>query len=176
MTRFRFLVPLALASVSFAQGPHQPNFTELKAYLNLTDTQVQALQQLRQNSMASMSSVHAQMRTAEEALQTKMQSGNSSDAAAADSLMMQMSALRKQIEQAQVSLTQQSVATLTADQQTKLKALQAAADLQPDIMQAQMLGLLARPARGPGGGFGGPGGFGGEGRALTRRGPPPPAN
>ncbi len=174
MTRFRFLVPLALVSVSFAQGPRQANFTELKAYLNLTDTQVQALQTLRQNSMASLSSVHAQMRTAEESLQTKMASGSSSDATAAGNLMMQISTLRKQVQQAQASLTQQSVATLTAEQQTKLKALQAAADLQPDIMQAQMLGLLARPARGPGA-FG-PGGFGGEGRALSRRGPPPPAN
>jgi hypothetical protein len=175
MTRFRFLVPLALASVSFAQGTRQFDFTELKAYLNLTDTQVQALQTLRQNSMASMSSVHAQMRTAEESLQAKMQSGSSSDATAAGNLMMQISTLRKQVQQAQASLTQQSVATLTADQQAKLKALQAAADLQPDIMQAQMLGLLARPARGPGGAFG-PASFGGEGRALMRRGPPPPAN
>jgi Spy/CpxP family protein refolding chaperone len=173
MTRLPFLVSLALASVSFAQGPHPPNFTELKAYLNLTDSQVQALQTLRQNSMASMSTVHAQMRTAEESLRAKMQTGNSSDATAAGNLMMQMSTLRKQVEQAQVSLTQQSIATLTPDQQTKLKALQAAADLQPDIMQAQMLGLLARPARGPGGG---PGAFGGEGRALMHHAPPPPAN
>ncbi len=179
MTRLRLLLSIALVSVSFAQGPPQPSFTELKAYLNLSDNQVQALQQLRQSTFTSMASTHSQLRTAEESLQSKLQAG-STDAAAIGNLTIQINALRKQTRQSQATLNQQSLATLSSDQQTKLKALQAAADLQPAIQQAHMLGLLAPPANGPDfggpGGFGGPRGFGGPGRAMNHRGPPPPAN
>jgi hypothetical protein len=73
------------------------------------------------------------------------------DAAAVGRLMLEMAALRKQVEQTQSAVRTQVLAQLTPVQTGKLKTLEEAAKLQPAIHGAAALGLLAPPeGRGPG--------------------------
>ena len=142
----------------------EPTFTELKAYLTLTDAQVQALLTLRQREMEATRTFHEQMGAKQNALQQLLQSG-STDAAAVGRAMLEIEALRKQVEQTHKNYRDQALATLTADQRTKLAALEQAVRLQPVIGQAAGIGLLEPPFPGGPGGPGvrmmvGPGGPG----------------
>jgi len=173
-TMKRLLLTLLLASCTmFAQTtgttagatPPQPTFDEAKAYLGLSDAQVTALQQLRQAEADSQRSTMEQIRQKHQAMQQLVQQG-SSDTAAIASLMQEAQALQKQLEAAHTQYLGQAVALLTAEQRTKLAALEAAAKLMGTIGQAAALNLLQAPqgpagmpggGRGPGRGPGGPG-------------------
>lgn len=172
----RTTIWLALAGlgVALAQGPMGPGgfrrfaaperpaqtsrFDELKAYLNLTDSQIQSIQQAQQKAMESQRSVLEQVQSKQQALHDLLDKGTS-DAAAVGKLMLDIRAFQKQIEQARTATHTQLLGFLTADQKTKLAALEQAAKLWPLIQQGGMLGLLEPPAPGPG--FpGGPGTMG----------------
>lgn len=158
--RARILLPLVLLSAALAQGPMgprgfgqfgppgatpaAPRFDELKAYLNLTDSQVQSIQQAQQKAMESQRTAFEQIRTKHEAVRDMLDKGTS-DAAAVGKLMLEIHALRKQAEQARATIRTQLVGFLTTEQKTKLAALEQAAKLQPAIQQAILLGLLTPP-------------------------------
>lgn len=154
------LLPFVLLTAAMAQGPGgrrtAQNFTDLKAYLSLTDAQITQIQQSNQQTMTNLASVRTQIATERSALKTLLNQANP-DPAAVGKLEVELASLRKQVEQARTTARAQALSYLTADQKTKLNALVEAAKLMPDIMEATRLNLLAPPAGGPG--FG-PGGMG----------------
>ncbi len=167
-------LPLVALSVALAQGPMgpggvrhfgapgalapTPGFADLKAYLNLTDSQIQSIQQAQQKAMESQRAVVEQIQSKQQALHDLLDKG-ASDAATVGKLMLEIQAFQKQLEQARTATRSQLLGFLTADQKTKLAALEQAAKLWPLIHQGAMLGLLEPPALGPGF-LGGPGAMG----------------
>jgi len=153
---WRAFLPLVVLGAAVAQvPPGPPPLDELKAYLNLTDSQIQSLQQIRQQAITSQQTVFAQIQSKQQALHDLLEKGTS-DALAVGKLMLDIRALQKQIEQAMTASRTQAVNSLTTEQKTKLAALEQAAKLRPAIEQATLLGLLEAPLPGPGG----PGGWG----------------
>jgi Spy/CpxP family protein refolding chaperone len=186
MKKLQLLVTAMCATALFAQTSQRtPPTDQVKTYLSLTDAQVQSLQAIQQQERSALSSVRQQLMQKEQSLAQQMRSG-SADATALGNLLVDITNLRKQLTQNQGTYHTQAMAVLTADQQTKLQALQTAASLAPTIRQAEMLNLVTPPAGAAGGpGFGhrfGPGGpgFGPAGgfRGRMHRGPgaPPAAN
>lgn len=129
-------------------APQAPSFDEIKAYLSLTDAQITAMQAGRQSVMEGLKSVHDQIQAKSEALRTLLDNGTT-DASAVGKAVLEIETLRKQVESTLKSAQAQLVSALTADQKTKLAALEAAARLQPAIAQAGQLGLLAPPQNAP---------------------------
>jgi Spy/CpxP family protein refolding chaperone len=156
--------PLALAlfaaAVSFAQPPSgAPAFTELKTYLNLSDTQITSITAANSAARTANRTLADQAHTKQQALQTAIANG-SNDAAAIGKAVLEIAAIRKQLAAAHTKLREQATSFLSADQKTKLKALEDAEKLRPAIGQAHALELLAAPTGGPGQrgpGTGGPG-------------------
>jgi len=193
--RSKMLLGFVVLGVALAQGPgprarrggpqgaaSQPNYDALKTYLNLTDAQVQQMQQIRQQAASSVSALLPQIRTKRQSLRDLLTSGTA-DPAAVGKIVLDAYALDKQVQQARTTARTQALAVLSADQQAKLEALQDAASSGPALREAMGLGLVTPPA-GPGGmlgGFGmqgprgGPGMMGGRGRMGGRgmRNPPP---
>jgi Spy/CpxP family protein refolding chaperone len=171
------LIPIALAAGAlFAQGPGGPRMhsmsaagktTAVQTYLNLTDAQISTLQQLHQSEMAALKPIFQQIGPLRESLHTTEQASGA-DATAVGKLVLSIQNLEQQAAPIRSSYQQQALAVLTADQKTKLAALQSAAALMPAIHEATMLNLLTPPQGGEG-----PGGFGPEGRAHGRFAPPP---
>jgi len=172
---WRFLSIVGFAAALLAQGPGGPRMhrmgmtpkaTEAQSYLNLTDAQVTSLQQLRQAEITALKPIFQQIAPLRDSLRTQTQSG-SADPAAIGKLVLSIQALEQQISTTRSSYHDQALALLTADQKSKLAALQSAADLMPTIHQAMGLNLLNSLKGGPGGmgpGAMGPAGF---------QGPPP---
>ena len=173
--KFR-LVSIALAAtVIFAQPPGDfrrhgmsahAKTTEVQSYLNLTDAQISNLQQLRQSEMAALKPIFQQMAPLRESLRTQEQS-NGADAASVGKLVLSIQSLEQQAAPIRSSFQQQSLAVLTADQKTKLAALESAAALMPAAHEAAALNLLTPPK-----GSGGPGGLATEGMPRGRFGGP----
>jgi Spy/CpxP family protein refolding chaperone len=158
------LIPITLAVMAalLAQGPggHGPHrmvakTDQVQSYLNLTDTQIQALKQLHESEMAAIKPIMQQMAPLHQSLRAQVQSG-SADAATAGKLVLNVQSLQQQITATHASFRAQSIAVLTADQKTKLAALESAAALMPTIHQAMSLNLLARPETPEGGRPGAP--------------------
>lgn len=145
-----------------------PAFTEIKAYLNLTDTQLDSIRNANRAAMEANRAAMDQIRQKRQALQTAL-AGGSTDAAAIGRAMLEIQALHKQVETNQTKAREQALSFLDAGQKTKLKALEDAEKLREEIGEAHALQLLAPPANaqqgpghGPGPGHGhGPGGMGG---------------
>jgi Spy/CpxP family protein refolding chaperone len=156
------LVSITLAATAvFAQGPGgfrmhpmsaQAKTTEVQSYLNLTDTQISSLQQLRQSEMAALKPIFQQIGPLHQSLRTQEQS-SSADATAVGKLVLSIQSLEQQAAPIRSSYQQQALAVLTADQKTKLAALESAAALLPTIYEATALNLLTPPkgSEGPGG-------------------------
>lgn len=181
----RMIALVALAAAVFAQGPAgraflpgpaQPGTDELKAYLALTDSQIQGLQQLQQQAATALQSIHQEIQQKQSTLQEQLSKG-STDAAALGKLLLDIDSLKKRATQTEESFRNQALATLTAAQKTKLKTLEDAEKLQPAIGQAvglQLLAPLQPPAGVPGlGPFGLGPGVPARGGAPRRFGPPP---
>ena len=160
---------IVFAGVTFAQPPRgpgqpgqqQPRVDEVKAYLGLTDSQIQGLEQLRRTEMDSLQQSRQDIAQKQQALQQQIRNG-STDAAALGRMLLDIENLRKQITQKQGSFHDQAVAILTAAQKTKLKTLEDAQKLGPEIHEATALNLLvpqegANGGPGPGPRLGGPG-------------------
>ena len=152
------LIPITMtvAAALLAQHPGGPHgmvakTDQVQSYLNLTDTQIQALKQLHQSEMAALKPIMQQMAPLRQSLNTQMKE-TSGDATAAVKLVANIQGLQQQIAATHASFKAQSLAVLTADQKTKLAALESAAALMPAIHQAMSLNLLARPEPPEGGG------------------------
>jgi hypothetical protein len=165
----RIVIMLATAASLLAQRP-EPSLDALKTYLNLTDSQVQGLQQIQQQEWQANRTTLQTIRQSQANLDSMLQKGGA-DAATTGKLMMDIQALRGNISKTHDSFSAQAANTLTADQKAKLKTLQDAMALMPAIHQASALGLLASPQ-------------GGSGPSSATRfrggprmhGPPPPSN
>ncbi len=177
----RMIVLLSLAGALFAQGPGrfgfppgaaQPGTDQVKAYLSLTDSQIQGLQQIERQAASALQSTFQEIHQKQLTLQDQLDKG-STDAAALGKLLLDIESLHKRISQTQDSYRSQAVASLTADQKTKLKSLEDAMKLQPVIGQAVGLLLLTPPQPSAAGA-----GFGplGAGRGPMRFGRPPRFN
>ncbi len=155
-------------------GDRQPDFNEIKSYLGLSEAQLASLRQLNQQQRQSMQQVAQQIEQRQTSLRQQMQA-TSADPAAVGRTVLEMEALRKQLNTAQTNLRNASANVLSADQRAKVKVLEDATKLRGEIAQAAMLHLLAPPDEGfrdgrpaffgpgPGPGMrgqGGPAGFG----------------
>lgn len=141
-------------------GPQgAPTFTELKAYLTLTDAQVSSLQQLRQQEAEAVKADREAIQAKHVELRAAVEK---SDAATAGRLLIEIEAIRKRIGDIHTRYFNNAVAVLAPAQKTKLQALEEAAKLMPTIGQARALNLLTAPE--PPAGAGprgmGPGGMG----------------
>ena len=174
--KLRWIAVLTMtAAMMFGQGPGAPGGnaaptpptpSELKTALGLTDAQVTALIQLQDQKRTQLEPVTQQVATQRKALDDALAKTNP-DVNAIAAILIQLQSLKKQVSTVEASIQTQAVATLNADQKTKLKNLEAAQSLAPAVHQAEGLNLLSPPANaaGPGGpgGPAGPGGPGGQG-------------
>jgi uncharacterized membrane protein len=141
----RFLFPLLAGAVLFAQNTcanAQP--PDLKAFLNLSDSQIQELVQLQQQKAQTLQPVVQQVAQAQQKLQQILASPNP-DPAAVGQLVIAITALGQQVQHIAGSFQQQASNLLQSDQQTKLPPLQLALELHPAALQAVSLGLLNAP-------------------------------
>lgn len=138
----KLILTLLTVAAAFAQPPAP---TELKAYLNLTDTQITSITTANRAAIDANRALVGQLHTKRQALETSLADG-ASDAPAIGRAMLEIQSLRKQLDAAMSNVHDQAVSFLTADQKTKLKALDDAAKLRPAIGQAHELHLLAPPA------------------------------
>jgi len=179
------MLTTALAASLLAQppaggpGPKQmrPNQDQIKDHLNLSDSQIQTLEQIRRQTMDAIRPLMQQIGEKHGALNDLMQKGGA-DPATVGKLVLEIDALQKSISQKQSSATDEARNSLTADQRAKLKALDDVRKAMPAIDQATALNLLTPlgpPMRGPGM-MGGRAGFAPDG--FRRPGPmrPRPLN
>jgi Spy/CpxP family protein refolding chaperone len=167
-TRLAILTATA-ACCLLAQPPGPPSLDALKTYLNLTDSQVQALQQIQQQERQTNRATVQKMRQSQANLDDLIQKGGA-DAATAGRLLLEIQDMQASLSKSHATFSAQSASTLTVDQKSKLKSLQDAMALMPAIHQAAGVGLLAMPQDAAGATTrfrGGPGG-------PRRHGPPPP--
>jgi Spy/CpxP family protein refolding chaperone len=174
--RARFTILMAAATCLFAQhqgppmghGHMAPNFDAIKTYLNLTDSQTQALQNIQQQDQEATRSAMRKMRQSQAMLDNLMQKGGA-DPATVGKLMLDIQEAQGSVSKAHGAFNAQAVNNLTEEQKTKLKTLQDALQLMPAIHQAMGLQLLGPPQE--------PSGAAAESRfhrGPGRRGPPPP--
>jgi hypothetical protein len=158
MTRLATIAALGV-TVCLAQPipGRAPVTDELKAYLQLSDSQVQALQQIRQQEATAVRDIAQQMQQRQTALRQLLQAGNA-DAAAVGRAMLEIEALRRRVADQDTAFRGQAANLLNEQQKTRLKTLDDASKLLPEIRQAQSLNLLAPPTEevGPGFAFGRP--------------------
>lgn len=141
----RFLFPLLAGAVLFAQDPRanaQP--PDLKAFLNLSDSQIQGLVQLQQQKGQALQPVEQQAAQTQQKLQQILASPNP-DPTTVGQLVIAIATLGQQVQQIAGSFQQQASNLLQSDQKTKLPPLQLALELQPAALQAVSLGLLNAP-------------------------------
>lgn len=140
----------------------------LKDYLGLTDAQVEQIRSLRKQEAANMQTQAAATRAKALELRQLVQSA-SPDAAKVGALTLELKQLREGMAASRSGLSDQAKAVLNADQQAKLKELEAALKLGPAARQAVGLGLVEAPVvEGAPGGRGAAGAGGPRGRLGAR--------
>lgn len=126
------------------RGPGAAGTAALKTYLGLTDAQVEQIQTLRKQRAEALQPEAAALRAKALELRQLMQTA-SPDAAKVGDLTVELKQLREQAAAERSSANDQIKAVLTADQQAKLKDLEAAAKLGPAVQQAIGAGLIEAP-------------------------------
>jgi methyl-accepting chemotaxis protein len=141
----RFLWPLFAGAVLLAQGPStNPQKPDLKAFLNLSDAQIQGLVQLQQQKGQALQPLAQQAAHAQQTLQQILAAPNP-DPASVGQIVIAINTLGQQVQQIAGSFQQQASGLLQSDQQSKLPPLQLALELYPAALQAVSLGLLNAP-------------------------------
>ena len=141
----RFLLPLLTGAVLFAQDPSaNPQPPDLKAFLSLSDPQIQGLVQLQQQKAQALTPLVQQSTQIQQKLQQLLAAPNP-EPAAVGQLIIAMSTISQQFQQIAGSFQQQAADSLQPDQKTKLPPLQLALELHPAALQAVSLGLLNAP-------------------------------
>jgi Spy/CpxP family protein refolding chaperone len=141
------MIVMATAASLLAQRPGprpEPSLDALKTYLNLTDSQVQGLQQIQQQEWQANRTTTQTIRQNQANLDSLLQKGGA-DAATTGKLLMDIQALQSSMSKTHDSFSAQAANTLTPDQKAKLKTLQDAVALMPAIHQAMGAGLLSPP-------------------------------
>ena len=156
--RLHLTILLAAASVALAQQPNRPlnpqnqphppqapEFAALKAYLNLTDSQLRQMQeagrkagQQAQEKMRAMERQLQEKHAAFEALMAK----DSNDAAALGKALIEMRATERQMHEIGGSVRASQLAVLTPEQRARFKAVEDAALLPQAARDAARLGLV----------------------------------
>src|SRR5215471_7326950 len=149
----RFLACILLIAPALLSGQDKstmlagPVYTEIKAYLSLTDAQMQSLQAIQDSRNQALQAIYNQISQKYTTLNQLLEAGNAS-AAQVGQLMLDIQALQKQTTSSDGPYRTQSLNVLTADQKTKLPKLTEAAQLQPAVGQAGMVLLIDYPQYG----------------------------
>ena len=125
--------------------PPQPSYPQIRAYLNLTDAQVQALVTNLTNRSSAQQAIYKQMNDKQIQLNMLLSQGTS-DALTVGQLEIDINNLRKQLPLPNSSYRQTALGVLTPDQTAKLAALINALQLQNAAFQAITLDLIDAPA------------------------------
>jgi len=161
-----FAVLLAAAAV-FAQqgpaagGPHRGmvQTDQIKAFLNLSDQQLQDLTGIQTSFREAARPLMQQMRDKGQTLRQTLEQDPKADVT---QLKADMASLRSQVKDLRAQYQAQAQRVLTDEQKTSLATLQKALELMPTVHQAIGLNLLEGP-EGFQGAFGGPRFFRGRG-------------
>ena len=113
----------------------------MKAYLNLTDAQLQQLNTLQTNHVQANSNTYSQIAEQQRILSEQL-SSESPSATIAGSAAVSIANLNKQLKTANQQHRTAAMAVLTEAQRPKLQQLDAASKLGQEIGEATMLGLL----------------------------------
>jgi Spy/CpxP family protein refolding chaperone len=148
----------AAATTASGTTPTSPT-AAVTTYLSLTTAQLTGFDAIRATAQAAASPIQTQLRSKMDALRTAL-NATPIVPATVTALQADIAALQAQLDKIQAGAQAQMIATLTADQKTKLGVLTAAAALNGEVQGASRLGLVSG---GPGFGRGGPGGPGGPG-------------
>jgi len=140
----RFLILIATAGCMLAQSPDLPPADALKAYLNLTDSQVQALQQIQQQDRQANRATIQKMRQTQANLDDLLQKGGA-DATTTGRMVLDIQEMQSSLKKTRGAFNAQAAGTLTPEQKAKLATLQGAMQLMPAIHEASSFGLLAAP-------------------------------
>lgn len=133
----RFALPLLFGAVVFAQAP------DVKAVLNLSDSQIQSLVQLQQQKPAVLQPLVQHVQQDQQRLQQLL--SNNPDPAAVGQLVIEINAITHQIQQIAVNFQQQALSILQPEQRAQVPPLGEALRLSQAAQQAVGLGLLIPP-------------------------------
>ena len=138
------------AIIGIVPGPvsPQPSYPQLRAYLNLTDAQVQSLVANLTNRSTTQQAIYKQINDKQMQLNTLLSQGTS-DALTVGQLEIDINNLRKQLPLPNSSYRLMALSVLTPDQTAKLAALVNALLLQPPAYQAITLDLIDAPVIAP---------------------------
>lgn len=139
---FLTIVPLPgqVGIVPMPMPPQSP-FAQLKAYLNLTDSQVQALQGVQISRNNAQQAIYKQINEKQMQLNTLLSQGTS-DALTVGQLEIDINNLRKQLPLPNSSYRTQARAVLDPGQTAKLAGLVTALQLSLPAWQAITLDLI----------------------------------
>lgn len=122
-----------------------PRVDELKQYLALSDAQVQQLNDVAKAKSDAAQAIWRQIMEKQQQLSALLEAG-STDASRIGTLMVEINNLNRQVRNSNDSTYRtQALAVLTAEQKTKLVALDSALKLQTTAYQAVHLNLLDQP-------------------------------
>ena len=134
---YRLSLPLIFGFVLSAQVP------DLKAVLNLSDSQIQSLVQLQQQKPQTLQPLVQQMQQDQQKLQQLL--GTNPDPAAVGSLVIEINTISRQVQQVMSNSQQQALNILQPAQKTQVQSLGEVLRLQSAAQQAVALGLLIPP-------------------------------
>ena len=133
----RISLTLILGTVLSAQVP------DLKAFLNLSDSQIQSLVQLQQQKPQTLQPLVQQMEQDQQKLQQLLASNP--DPAAVGRLVIEINTLERQIQQVISNIQQQALNILRPEQRNQVQSLGDVLRLQFAARQAVELGLINPP-------------------------------
>jgi Spy/CpxP family protein refolding chaperone len=123
-----------------------PAYSQLKAYLNLSDTQLQSLEDIYKSRLTVQQAIYQQISAKQKQL-NQLLAGGTTDAATVGQLMIDIHNLQQQAATPSSTYRDQELKVLSADQAAKLTALVTALQLQQAAYQAVTLNLIDSPAR-----------------------------
>jgi Spy/CpxP family protein refolding chaperone len=123
-----------------------PAYSQLKAYLNLSDTQLQSLGDIYKSRLTAQQVIYQQI-SAKQTQLNQLLAGGTTDAATVGQLMIDIHNLQQQAATPSSTYRDQALKVLSADQAAKLTALVTALQLQQAAYQAVTLNLIDSPAR-----------------------------
>jgi Spy/CpxP family protein refolding chaperone len=133
--------------------PQQQEFSALKAYLNLTDAQLEQIgkagERARKEAAEKTKALMLQIEEKRRALHELLAKGTN-DPNAVGKATLEIQNLQKQAGQLHDAVRKSQLDVLTAEQRTKFKAIEEAALLPEATREAMRLGLVPRPQGQPG--------------------------
>ena len=143
MNLLRSLLLLAPALLSAQTAIVRPPsaYVELKGFLNLTDGQIQSLEDIQNNRNQALQALYTQINDKYTVLYSLMNAGTGT-AQQLGQLLLDITALQKQVPALDTPYRNQAVALMNPDQKSKLAILTQAVQLQPAIWQAVELLLI----------------------------------